>query len=161
LGPHSIKVNGEDTTVNQALGDLHNTFEEAKADVLGACWLLWTGRQSGGQSRLSFYVPGLIRSIRFGTSLAHGRANLLQFNYLVASKAIKTSPRGGPRTSEIALEEGLISLASKILNIQKNGDYQSAAKMWRNYGRHTAFTNGLIENLESLPIDINISFAPT
>ena len=160
LGPHAINVGGEETTVNRALGDLHTTFEEAKADVLGACWLLWAAeRAPAGPDGLRFYVPGLIRSIRFGTALAHGRANLLQFNYLVDRQVITPSAEGTPQVVSGSLEPALLSLAGEILRIQASGDYHSAARFWGRYGRHTGFTHALVRRLEHLPVDINISFS--
>ena len=35
LGPHNIKVNGDDTTVRAQLKETYSTLEEAKADISG------------------------------------------------------------------------------------------------------------------------------
>lgn len=162
LGPRRIKVNGENTTVNRSLRELHTTFEEAKADVLGACWLLRTNStKSGGNlsSILAAYLPGVIRAIRFGQAAAHGRSNLLQFNYLAAHGAIQVAKDGSPLLSPLPLEEGLMSLAKEILKIQSQGDRQAAERMSQTYCKHTPITRILLQKLDHLPTDIAISFS--
>ena len=40
LGPGKTILNGKETTVNAALKEAYTTIEEAKADLLGVCWLV-------------------------------------------------------------------------------------------------------------------------
>jgi hypothetical protein len=162
LGPHRISVDGQATTVNQSLAEFHTTLEEAKADVLGACWLMrMADEQASGDpvSALAAYLPGLLRAIRFGKGEAHGRANLLQFNYLCAHGVVRVTDNGLPIVTASVLEETLFALAREILKIQAEGDYRAAQLMTQKYCQYSPFTAGLIQNLAHLPIDIAISFS--
>ena len=60
LGPHSIHVDGRDTTVTQEFKEIHSTLEEAKADVSGL-WALQYLMDKGGtrQARRAFGVYDL------------------------------------------------------------------------------------------------------
>ncbi|NIP78264.1 MAG: peptidase, partial [Gemmatimonadetes bacterium] len=99
LGPGFITVDGEETTVNQALSDRYSAIEEAKADVVGLhnlTVLRDRGLYSDDFVRAAFVgeLPDLFRSIRFGATEAHGRANLIQFNWLWEQGAISFDESG-------------------------------------------------------------------
>jgi hypothetical protein len=160
LGPHRINVAGNATTVNRALGELYTTLEEAKADVLAACWLLHGSDASGDDqgSILASYLPGLVRAIRFGNAQAHGRASLLQLNYLADAGALTPSADRLTVASPLVLEDRLFSLAREILTIQAQGDYDAAQRLIARYCQQSVDVKALVEALKHLPIDIVISF---
>jgi hypothetical protein len=161
LGLHQIIVAAERTTVNKALRERHATFEEAKADVLAACWFLWSGGSDGGSinaGSAAYYLPGVVRSLRFGITVAHGLANLLQFNYSSRQGAIRVSSDGLPRIDRHHLQSGLLALAKDILEIQQAGDYLAAKAFAKTYCKHTPVTRTLLGKLEHIPIDILPSF---
>ena len=87
LGPGSITVNGQKTTVDKALKDVGSGFEEAKADVMGAYNVLFMMDKGvlpaaeKPQIRAA-YVAGLFRAMRFGDTDAHGRGAAMQYRYL-------------------------------------------------------------------------------
>ncbi|MFU8822050.1 MAG: dipeptidyl-peptidase 3 family protein, partial [Gammaproteobacteria bacterium] len=74
------------STVREAMREHSSALEEAKADVLGLYMiteLFDRGELQEGEL-LDHYVTflaGLFRSVRFGAASAHGRANMVQFNF--------------------------------------------------------------------------------
>ncbi len=80
---NTITGNGR---VREALRESASALEEGKADILGLYMvskLLEQGEISEG-SLEDFYVTfmaGIFRSVRFGASSAHGKANMIRFNF--------------------------------------------------------------------------------
>jgi hypothetical protein len=78
-------INGKGT-VREALKEQHGALEEGKADILGL-FMITQLHQRGelkGQNLDDNYVTflaSIFRSIRFGASNAHGRANASQFSF--------------------------------------------------------------------------------
>jgi hypothetical protein len=87
LGPHTINVGGQQTTVRAQLKDTYSAIEEAKADVTGLWalqYLIDKGvvARSMEQTLYTTYLASMFRSVRFGIKEAHGRGVAMQFNYL-------------------------------------------------------------------------------
>ncbi|HUG43518.1 MAG TPA: Zn-dependent hydrolase, partial [Acidobacteriota bacterium] len=79
-------VVNRDLSVREALREQASWVEEGKADVLGlfmVTWLHENGELSDGDLMDNYvtFLAGIFRSIRFGAASAHGRANLVRFNY--------------------------------------------------------------------------------
>jgi hypothetical protein len=73
-------------TVRQALMEHASALEEGKADVLGIYMvqrLRELGEITEGELMEDYvsFLAGIFRSVRFGASSAHGRANMIRFNY--------------------------------------------------------------------------------
>src|SRR3989440_1007512 len=100
LGPHNISVGGQETTVRKQLKELHSAIEEAKADIT-ALWALQYLIDKGAVDKrmertlYTTYLVSAFRSVRFGTSEAHGKGMALQFNYLTDEGAIKVNGQAG------------------------------------------------------------------
>ena len=100
LGPHNIKVDGQDTTVRKQLKELSSSFEEAKADITGL-WALQYLIDKGvvekqmERSLYTTFLASAFRSVRFGITEAHGRGIALQFNYLTDEGAIEVNDKTG------------------------------------------------------------------
>src|SRR5439155_22528176 len=100
LGPHNIKVGGEDTTVRKQLKELYSAIEEAKADITGLWalqYLIDKGVVEKQMERTLYttYLSSDFRSVRFGITQAHGRVVAMQFNYLTDDGAIKIDAKAG------------------------------------------------------------------
>src|SRR5206468_8713 len=94
LGPDYARVNGKQVDIREAIGSQYSGLEEAKADVVGMFALKWlVDHQALPASRMNeFYaaeVAGIFRTLRFGTGEAHGRAEMMEFNYYLEQGAIK------------------------------------------------------------------------
>ncbi len=121
-------------TVREALLEHTSPFEEAKADVLGLYMitrLFEQGELHEGEV-LDHYVTfmaGLFRSVRFGASSAHGRANMVQFNFFTDRGAFSRGEDGAYRVNFEAMKGAVEALAGRILVMQGDGDY-AAAGAW-------------------------------
>ena len=85
--------------VRTALGDLASAMEEGKADVLGLYMIksLYEKGEIKEGELMDYYVTfvaGIFRSVRFGASSAHGRANMVRFNYFLEKEAFKKNEDG-------------------------------------------------------------------
>ena len=78
LGPHSITVDGQPSTVRRELRETYSALEEAKADISGL-WALHVLIDRGvidrslERSIYTTFLASTFRSIRFGINEAHGR----------------------------------------------------------------------------------------
>src|SRR5207248_9928084 len=93
LGPAFARQGGRQVDVREAIGPVYSGLEEAKADVVGMFGLKWlVDRGALPKDRLeayyASYVGGIFRTVRFGTAEAHGRAEMMEFNFLSERGAI-------------------------------------------------------------------------
>ena len=124
---NTIAGNG---TVRQALKEQASALEEAKADVLGL-YMITALHDRGelGDAALKdnyvTFVASIFRSIRFGATSAHGRANLMAFNFLREGGAFKEDDATGAYTIDFdRMKQSLNTLAEKILKFQGDGDHE-------------------------------------
>ena len=125
-------INGKGT-VREALKEQASALEEAKADVLGL-YMITALHERGelGEADLKdnyvTFVASIFRSIRFGATSAHGRANLMAFNFLRDEGAFAEDQATGAYTIDFdRMKQGLNRLAEKILKFQGDGDYEGVA----------------------------------
>ncbi|MGH7470774.1 MAG: dipeptidyl-peptidase 3 family protein [Longimicrobiales bacterium] len=161
LGPKSITTaTGERTTVNRALKELYSAIEEAKADVTGLHNL--TILQQQGVYDAAFvrrayvgHLADLFRAVRFGTSEAHGKANLLQFNWLREKNVLRYDQRTGRFTAElVALINANRELATELLTLQALGSYERAQTLLSRYGQERPELKAALQKLTQVPVDI-------
>src|SRR5690606_23375809 len=87
-------------TVRAALQEQASALEEQKADVLGL-YMVQTLASRGDLGEVDMrdyyttFVASLFRSVRFGASSAHGRANLATFNFLEGVGAFTRNAESG------------------------------------------------------------------
>ena len=126
-------INGKGT-VRSALKEHASALEEGKADMLG----LYMIRQLHEKGELSvpledFYVTfmaSIFRSVRFGASSAHGKANMIRFNYFNEKGAFEKNESTGKYKINIPkFEEAMDELSELILTLQGDGDYENVASL--------------------------------
>jgi len=129
LGPGSIVVDGQKTTVDKALKDVGSGFEEAKADVMGAYNVLFMMDKGvlpaaeKPQIRAA-YVAGLFRAMRFGDTDAHGKGAAMQYRYLRDKGGIVWDDKAKRfRIDPAKLDSGIRDLVHDIVTLQATGDY--------------------------------------
>ena len=160
LGPKSITLpSGEKTTVNRQLKELYSAIEEAKADVTGLHNL--TMLQQKGVYDAEFvrraysgHMADLFRAVRFGTSEAHGKANLIQFTYLREKGALRLDANGKFGIDYPKLIEANRQLANELLTLQAEGSYAKAQALFARYANEPAELKSALQKLESVPVDI-------
>jgi hypothetical protein len=159
-------INGKGT-VKDALKNQYGYLEEGKADILGL--YLITQLNEMGQLKTNLtdnyvtFLAGLFRSIRFGPSSAHGKANLVRFNYFKEQGAFTRSLNGKYAVNYIEMQKAMNELSNKILIIQGNGDYNAAEKMFEKYGTISKeLENDLVRiDKKGIPVDIVFEQGPS
>ncbi len=156
---NTINGNG---TVREALKEHASPFEEGKADILGL-YMIQQLRQNGEVTEgelLDNYVTfmaGIFRSIRFGASSAHGRANLVRFNYFRDQGAFTRNAETGEYSINVDnFESAIESLSRLLLTIQGDGDYATAGQLLTEKGNIPQDLQSDLERLseQSIPVDI-------
>lgn len=154
---NTITGNG---TVREALGNVSSALEEGKADILGLYMinsLLDSGDLKG--DRNDFYVTfmaSVFRSVRFGASSAHGKANMIRFNFFEKRGAFTRSNDGQYRINPEKLQSAATELTQVLLKLQGEGDYEAASK----FVSENAFVSPQLKadlerlNAEGIPVDI-------
>jgi len=161
LGPGFITLpSGEKTTVNKVLSETYSTIEEAKADVCGnynVQYLIDTGVFPAELERSLYitYLAGMFRSVRFGIESAHGRANMIQFNYLMEKGAFQFDEQTKRfSVDQSKVKEAIKSLANALLTMQAMGDYSGAKDFYSRYGKMTDLMQSALAGLGHVPVDI-------
>ena len=133
LGPAFARRNGKQVDIREAIGPAYSGLEEAKADVTGMFGLKWLVDHGAlPKDRLpeyySSYVAGIFRTLRFGTGEAHGRAEMMEFNYLQENGALAMV--GGRYVIDYARIPGaLAQLCKHLLEMEDAGD-RAGAEAW-------------------------------
>ena len=121
-------------TVREALGNQYSALEEAKADVLGL-YLVTKLAEMGVYTNTTMednyttFMAGIFRSVRFGAASAHGKANMLTFNYFQNEGAFVRNEEGKYSIDFEKMKVAVEKLAGDILKHQGDGDYE-AVKAW-------------------------------
>ena len=165
LGPGFITLpDGTKTEVGQALKDLYSGLEEGKADIVGLCdtqYLIDKGEFPKELEKETYatYLAGIFRSIRFGIGEAHGRGNMISFNFLREKGGISYDPATERFSTDFEKVKGAVrDLAREILMIQAKGDYEGAKKMVEKYGSMPPEVTKALDKLKSIPVDIEPLF---
>ncbi len=129
-----MTVNGNQT-VRDALKESYTSIEEGKADILGL-WCVYKLNEMGElkdkdlMENLVTFTAGIFRSVRFGAASAHGKANMISFNYLSEKGAFSRNPDTGTyRVDFEKMKQAMIDLANQNLVLEGNGDYLNATKL--------------------------------
>ena len=128
------------STVSAALLDVSSSMEEGKADVLGLYMVtaLYDKGELGDVDLRDYYVTfmtSVFRSIRFGASSAHGKANMVRFNFFVEHGAFVRNPETGRYSVDFdRMREAMAALSRLLLTLQGDGDYEGALKLTNTKG---------------------------
>ncbi len=156
-------VISSDETVRKALQERYSAIEETKADILGMYnhkTLLELGAidQEYIDKAVATYLAGLYRSIRFGAEEAHGRANLIQLNFLKDRGAVKKLENGKLAINQEIFFDKVAELADLILTVQAEGNYEKAGEIIEKYGQVTPEIKNEISMLSDVPRDIDTKY---
>ena len=155
-------INGKGS-VRKALMEHASALEEGKADMLG----LYMVRQLHKKGELTGDIKGyyttfmtsIFRSIRFGSSSAHGKANMIRFNYFKEMGAFaKDKTTGKYKINFDAFEKAMDALSEKILTLQGDGDYDAVAKLVAEKGIIDTSLQADLDKLTQKEIPIDIVF---
>ncbi len=157
-------VNGKGT-VREALLDVASSMEEGKADILGL-YMITKLNEAGELGDIDLrdnyvtFMAGIFRSIRFGASDAHGKANMVRFNFFAEQGAFVRDPeRGTYRVDFDKMENAMSSLSNLLLTLQGNGDYEGASTLTNEKGVIDAVLDADLARLTEADIPVDILFS--
>lgn len=117
--------------VRQALKNQYSAWEEAKADICGL-YIVQTLIERGEIKGITVedayvtYLAGLLRSVRFGATEAHGIANMMCFNYMQDKGAFTRNKEGKYVVDSKKMRAALESWAALVIKTEGEGDYDAA-----------------------------------
>lgn len=150
-------------TVRQSLKEHASALEEGKADILGLYMirqLLDKGAITDGklEEYYTTFLAGIFRSVRFGASSAHGKANMVRFNYFQEQGAFSRNEQGLYSVNMEKMTAAIDSLSELILKLQGNGNYQGVDDLVTSKGVITETLAADLARLETANIPVDIVF---
>ncbi len=160
LGPAFAHQNGKQVDIRAAIGPVYSGLEEAKADVTGMFGLKWLVDHGAlPKERLeefyASYVAGIFRTVRFGTAEAHGRAEMMEFNYLNERGAVTRDASGVYVIDYSKMPDAMASLAKELLEIEATGDRARAEGWFNKYDKMPAELRAALDLAKDLPVDVD------
>ena len=158
---HTITGHG---TVREALREGASAMEEGKADALGLYMvtkLHEMGVMDEGDLRDNYvtFLASIFRSVRFGASSAHGKANMVRFNFFREQGAFtRDEATGTYRVDFDKMEGAMEALARLLLTLQGDGDYDGAARLLTEEGVIGATLQEDLDRLSQAGIPVDIVF---
>lgn len=156
-------INGKGT-VRKALLDIASSMEEGKADILGLYMITELERagELGDVDLRDYYVTfmtSVFRSIRFGASSAHGRANMVRFNFFVEHGAFVRDAETGTYSVDFdRMQEAMTDLSRLLLTLQGDGDYEGALELTNTKGVIGDQLQADLDRLTRASIPVDITF---
>jgi len=151
-------------TVSQALLDTASSMEEGKADILGLYMIteLHQAGELGDVDLRDYYVTfmtSVFRSIRFGASSAHGKANMVRFNFFVERGAFVRDAETGRYSVDFdRTQEAIAALTELLLTLQGDGDYEGALELMNTQGVIGDQLQADLDRLTRASIPVDITF---
>jgi hypothetical protein len=155
-------------TVRAALKEQYSALEEGKADILGLYMVtrLLERKELTGASLEDHYVTflaSIFRSIRFGASDAHGRANAAQLSFFEEHGAFtRDSADGRYRVDFPRMRLAVDSLGGLMLRLQGDGDYAGTRRFLETRGVLSPTLRSDLARLgtKGIPVDIVFEQGP-
>lgn len=148
-------------SVRKALKEHASAIEEGKADMLGLYMIKQLHERGELEHELMDYyvtfMTSIFRSVRFGAASAHGKANMIRFNFFDEMGAFEKDDKTGYYSvNPTKLEAAMEALSNKILTLQGDGDYDKVSELVKGYGLIKAGLDSDLKKLsnEGIPIDV-------
>jgi hypothetical protein len=156
-------INGKGT-VREALLDEASALEEGKADILG----LYMVEQLREQGEISdgvimdnyvTFMASVFRSVRFGASSAHGRANMVRFNFFMQAGAFQRDAATGTyRLDAEKMQQAIGDLSAVILKLQGDGDLKGVQELMAEQGTMGKELQQDLDRLKKAKIPVDVVF---
>lgn len=106
------------------------------------------------------YIAGLFRSMRLGLNRAHGKSNMMQFNYLLQNGGVEDV--GGFVRPTDRFMEVLGNMVDEVITIEGRGDAKDAERFTKEYLPATPLASAILEriNKAGVPVDICVKYNP-
>jgi hypothetical protein len=161
LGPAYARTSAGRADIRESIGPTYAGLEEAKADIVGLFaldWLMEKGLapKEKSQEFYASHVAGIFRTVRFGVAEAHGRAEMMEFNYFAEQGAITRDPATGRYAIDFTkMTQAVASLAKELLEIEATGDRNRAEQWFKKYEMMPAELKSALANIKDVPVDID------
>jgi hypothetical protein len=161
LGPAYAHTSTGRADIRESIGPTYAGLEEAKADIVGLFalnWLMEKGvvPKEKAQEFYASHVAGIFRTVRFGVAEAHGRAEMMEFNYFAEQGAITRDPSTGRYAIDFTkMQAAVASLAKELLEIEATGDRNRAEQWLKKYDSMPAELKSALANVKDVPVDID------
>ena len=160
-------VNGKGK-VRQALKEVASSIEEGKADIMGLFLVsqlyeqgeLTQGELTQGELKDNYvtFFASIFRSSRFGTASAHGKANMMRFNYFKEKGAFTRNDDGTYTVNFDKMHSTMVSLLQRILYMQGDGNYEEAKQWVQTKGVVTPSLKKDLDRLNNSGIPVDVIF---
>lgn len=148
--------------VREALQEQYSWLEEGKADILGLYMvssLLKKGELEGDiKDYYTTFMAGILRSVRFGAGEAHGKANMLCFNFFNKKGAFERTAKGRYKVNYEKFELAMNDLSREILTLQGNGDKAAVEKVQKEMALVQIDLQSDLDRLSKKGIPVDVIF---
>ncbi len=163
LGPTFARKNGKQVDIREAIGPAYSGLEEAKADVVGMFGLNWLIEHGVLEKQripeyYASYVAGIFRTLRFGTGEAHGRAEMMEFNYLAEQGAVSIV-NGRYVVDYVKMPQAIAKLAHQLLVFEDQGDRAGTEAWMTKYDRIPEALKKALAGTSQIPVDVDPVFS--
>jgi hypothetical protein len=161
LGPAYARTSAGQADIRESIGPTYGGLEEAKADIVGLFALNWlmekgTVPKEKMQEFYASHVAGIFRTVRFGVAEAHGRAEMMEFNYFVEQGAITFDSKTGKYAIDFTkMQAAIASLAKELLEIEATGDRNRAEQWFKKYDSMPSELKSALASVKDVPVDID------
>ena len=164
LGPAFSRTASGKVAVREAIGPGFSGLEEAKADVVGMWGLKFLIDQGAlPKNKLeefyASYVGGIFRTVRFGVAEAHGRAEMMEFNYLAEAGAVTREASGRYVIEYLKMPDAIASLAKELLEMEATGDRERVEKWFQKYDVMPEDLRVALSKTSDIPVDTDPVFS--
>jgi hypothetical protein len=164
LGPAFARTSGGRTDIRQAIGPAYSGLEEAKADVVGMYGLKWfVDKGVLPKQRLpeyyASYVAGIFRTVRFGTGEAHGRAEMMEFNFFSEQGAIVREQDGRYAVDMAKIPAVIEQVAKELLEQEATGDRARTEAWFKKYDVTPPELQEAFRKTTDIPVDVEPIFS--
>jgi hypothetical protein len=159
LGPNYSRTAKGQVDIREAIGGSFSGLEEAKADVVGMFGLHWLnahGAVSNEKLEEDYisYVAGNLRTIRFGIAEPHGRAEMMEFNYLSTQGAIVRDATGCYAVVLEKMPAAIAALAKELLEQEAAGDRARSEAWFAKYAVVPPELQEALDKVSDIPVDV-------
>ena len=150
-------------TVRKALKEHASALEEGKADILGLYMINQLHKKGEISGDIKDYyvtfMASIFRSVRFGASSAHGKANMIRFNFFNDMGAFERNESNGTyRINFEKFQEATDALTKQILQFQGDGDYDGVAGLVASKGVIKEQLDSDLNRLSKAGIPVDVVF---
>lgn len=165
LGPDYSRTAKGQVDIREAIGASFSGLEEAKADITGLFALKWLTEhhvvtpEKLDEDYISF-VAGNFRTIRFGIKEAHGRAEMMEFNYLFEQGAItRDAATGRYAVSLDRMPTAVSALTRELLEQEATGNRARSEAWFTKYAVIPPDLKTSLDSIADIPVDVQPIFS--